>query len=88
MGWKTNGMHDTRAFDDQKINAHKMKSDTFRCVSCKSEWQERKYVVQHKIEDRELYFCLNCEDWVRHKERVLDEGWSLFDQYGNLNNLV
>ena len=80
--------HETLAFKDQQSNAHKSKSETLKCVSCKSEWKESNCVVEHKIEDKEVYFCLNCEDWVQHKNRVLDQGWSLFDQDGNLNNCV
>ena len=49
-------------------------NDTFKCVSCKSEWKESNCVVEHKIEGKKLYFCLNCDDWVRHKNRVLDQG--------------
>ena len=36
----------------------------------------------------EVYFCLNCDDWVKEKGRVFDQGWSLFDLDGNLNNFV
>ena len=57
----------------------------FKCVSCKHEWTETKFVVKHLINGMEVYFCLNCDDWVKQKERVFDQGWSLMDQDGNLN---
>ena len=69
--------HDTLVCDDA------LKSK-FQCVSCKHEWEERKFVVQHKINHMEVYFCLNCDDWVKQKEKVFDDGWSLFDHDGNL----
>ena len=32
--------------------------------------------MEHKIEVKEVYFCLNCEDWAKHKNRVLVKGAS------------
>ena len=68
----------------------KMENQTknFKCVSCNHTWNETKFVIKHNIKGWEVYFCLNCEDWVRSKENVLDQGWSLFDQDGNLNHDV
>ena len=43
-----------------------------------------KYVVKHIIQNMETYFCLNCDDWVKDKERVFEHGWTLLDQYGYL----
>ena len=60
----------------------------FGCISCKHEWKETQFVVKHTINNMEVYFCLNCDDWVKSKERVFDQGWSLFDQDGNLNHFV
>jgi hypothetical protein len=63
--------------------------DTFKFVSCKTEWTESNCVAEHILEDTKLHFCLNCDNWVRHKKnRVLDQRWSLFDQDGNLYNFV
>ena len=28
----------------------------------------------------QFYFCLNCDDWVKIKSKVLDENWTLFDK--------
>ena len=71
--------HDTLVSDDVQH---------FKCVSCKHDWNERRFVVRHEIQGMELYFCLNCDDWVKYKDRVLDDGWSLFDRDGHLNHLV
>ena len=64
------------------------KVTSYKCEGCKSDWQESRFVVKHSINNMEIYFCLNCEDWIKHKNKVLDEGWSLFDQDGNLNYFV
>ena len=45
-------------------------------------------VVEHVMNGHTVYFCLNCDDWVKEKGRVFDQGWSLFDLDGNLNNFV
>ena len=57
---------------------------TYKCISCKYKWREEKFVVKHRVENMEVHFCLNCDDWVKQKSKVLDLGWSLFDQDGNL----
>jgi hypothetical protein len=56
----------------------------FKCESCKCIWQDRNCVVEHDIKNIKIFFCLNCEDWVKIKENVLNEGWTLFDEGGNL----
>ena len=75
---------------DYSHDAHESKAgqnevESFNCVSCKHAWNEEKFVVRHTVKNIEVYFCLNCEDWVQHKSNVLEKGWSLFDQDGNLN---
>ena len=40
------------------------------------------------INGTELYFCLNGDDWIQQKEKVVDQEWSLFDQDGNLSHYV
>jgi hypothetical protein len=62
--------------------------NSFKCVSCKHEWKDSWCVVEHKVKNMEVYFCLNCNDWVKEKDKVLDQGWSLFEQDGNLNHFV
>ena len=71
--------------DSHKTKPAEKEVDIFNCVSCKHTWSEEKFVVKHTVKNMEVYFCLNCEDWVQHKNNVLNNGWSLFDQDGNLN---
>ena len=80
--------HDTLVCDGQGNKAQKNEITKFNCVSCKYEWKERSCVVKHCVNTMEVYFCLNCDDWVQDKSKVLDNGWSLFDQYGNHSKLV
>ena len=41
-------------------------------------------VIKYVISDHEVYFCLNCEDWVKDITKVLDDNWTMFDERGNL----
>ena len=82
--------HGTLAQEDQIINHIQEieKEENYDCVSCKHTWKEHQFVVKHMVNNTEVYFCLNCDDWVRDKSKVLDPGWSLFDLDGNLNHFV
>ena len=75
--------HDTFVYGDQRND-----TKVFKCVGCSYDWKERWCVVEHKAKNMQLYFCLNCDDWIKDKSKVLDQGWSLFNQDGNLNHLV
>ena len=67
------------------MKAHKIDLiGEYNCVGCKSIFTDEKYVVKHIIQNMETYFCLNCDDWVKDKERVFEHGWTLLDQYGYL----
>ena len=70
--------------DTIKTESSKTRIIGFKCVSCKSAWSENKFVVEHTVNQTKVYFCLNCEDWVKDKKRVLDNGWTLFDRDGYL----
>ena len=56
----------------------------FKCVGCHSAWEHGKYVIEHMIDNRKTFLCLNCEDWIQCKERVYEACWSLFDEQGYL----
>ena len=56
----------------------------YKCESCKYAWERKDCVVKHVVENMEVYFCLNCEDWVQYKQNVFKQGWSLFDKEGFL----
>jgi hypothetical protein len=57
-------------------------------AGCKHTWNEWRFMKSHIIHSVELHFYLNCDDWIKQKEKVLDQGWSLFEHDGNLNHLV
>ena len=80
--------HDTIVCIREKNNSPQNSIDSYKCVSCDYEWSESNCVVKHILKNKEVYFCLNCDDWVKDKSRVLDKGWSLFDMAGNLNQFV
>ena len=77
-------MHVTLARDDGKVVDQEMDDHEYKCVGCHSSWTDRMCVVDHIVRNQKVYFCLNCDDWVRDKSRVLEERWSLFDDKGNL----
>ena len=56
----------------------------FKCESCKNVWKDKNCVVEHVINGHTCYFCLNCDDWVKLKANVFNEGWTLLDTLGNL----
>ena len=72
-------LHVTMVDDDDEVNSHK-----YKCVSCKDTWQNRACIVEHIIQNTKMFFCLNCDEWVKTKSQVLDEGWTLLDEAGNL----
>ena len=79
-------LHVTLVNDYGELQAHKTYSITgdFNCVGCKSIFSDEKCVVKHVIQNIGTYFCLNCDDWIREKSRVFEQGWTLLDQYGYL----
>jgi hypothetical protein len=57
----------------------------YKCAGCKDIWTDRTYVIEHTLRNQlVVYFCLNCDDWVQHKENVFDAGWTLLDKDGFL----
>ena len=62
----------------------KLREDTvYQCKGCESSWVNSLHVKEHKI-----FFCLNCDEWIRDKSLVLQEGWTLYDKDGNLRQDV
>ena len=60
----------------------------FKCAGCNDTWEDTNCVVKHQLKHGEVYFCLNCDDWIVNKSEVFNIGWTLFDQYGNLRQNV
>ena len=87
-GESCNFSHDTLAHGEHIAEKVKNEMQNFTCVSCRCAWKDRHCVVRHVVKHNEVFFCLNCEDWVKEKSRVLDNGWSLYDKDGNLDHFV
>ena len=58
--------------------------ESYKCVGCKEVWTDQTCVVKHVMNHENMYFCLNCDEWIKIKTNVLNEGWSLLDEAGNL----
>ena len=52
----------TSACGDDEQTAHKEIEHKF--AGCKSMFESVQYVVKHEIRIMEIFFCLNCEDWI------------------------
>ena len=76
----------TLAGDDGKKSAHKQ--SCYECKGCESIYPAENYVVKHVIKNMQLWFCLNCDEWIQDKEKVLGKDWTLFDQNGDLRKDV
>ena len=70
------------------VRSEKEEEIHFKCFSCKNMWSNKEFVVKHNILNHEIYSCLNCDDWVKDKSRVMDANWSLNDQNGDLRSDV
>ena len=56
--------------------------DGYKCAGCLDIWNDPTCVIKHLICNQEIYFCLNCNDWIKEKSRVFDQGWTLLDEQG------
>ena len=74
--------------DEAVHSVNQEETKDFKCVGCETTWPEKRCIVTHFIQNQKVHFCLNCEDWVKDKSKVLDINWSLFDDKGNLRKDV
>merc|ERR1712129_249754 len=66
-------LHVTLACHDGNVNSiDKVETHDYKCVGCESSWTDKRCVINHTINNQQVYFCLNCDDWVRDKSKVLD----------------
>ena len=72
-------LHETPAKSDQTHISENDEMESCRCVGCKCNWTNKCCVIKHVISGHIVYFCLNCEDWVKDKTKVLDNNWTMFD---------
>ena len=80
-------LHDTLAQDDRSYG-RKDEEQEYKCVGCESCFSDRRCIVQHLVGNQTVNFCLNCDDWVTDKTKVLDSNWTLLDSRGNLRTDV
>ena len=73
---------------EKSLSVHAVKVKEFQCAGCKSIWNDSIHIVAYKIQNIDLCFCLNCEDWIKNKPAVLEQGWTLFDKAGYLRQDV
>jgi hypothetical protein len=45
-------------------------------------------VVKHVFADKQIFLCLNCDDWITNKSEVIKSDWTLLDRQGNLRRDV
>ena len=64
--------------------AHGKKVSNYKCEGCKDVWEDKSCVVEHYLGNMNTYFCLNCDEWIKNKVDVFNEGWTLHDNSGNL----
>ena len=78
-------LHVTLAQHDGKVTVEsKVEETEFKCASCKDAWTDKNCVVEHKLNNHVMYLCLNCDDWIQDKTKVLDQNFTLLDERGNL----
>ena len=70
--------------EDKPKNSDAIEEIEYTCVGCNSSWTDDKFVIKYNIKNHIVNFCLNCDDWVKDKAKVLDENWTMFDNAGNL----
>ena len=72
----------------EKENGNTIKSKDYECAGCKNVWQDESCVIEQNFENRKVFLCLNCDDWIVNKSAVLNSDWTLFDQHGNIRQDV
>ena len=73
-----------RGVDCQYLHGAFSEPLEFNCAGCKDTWNQRNCVKAHTIQNMEVFFCLNCDDWIKDKAAVFIEGWKMFDDQGFL----
>ena len=53
----------------------------YKCSGCKSSWTEKCHAKEHVIQNMQTFFCLNCEDYMKDKPQIVNEGLTLVDEH-------
>ena len=75
---------DTNQVHKNHIEQNMHEGKQYPCVGCKYSWKERHHVKSHIIQNIEVFFCLNCDDWIQEKSAIFETGWTMFDETGGL----
>ena len=73
-----------RGSDCEYLHGTLAEQEYYKCESCKDVWTNVDCVKEHTLNGRKCYFCLNCDEWIMDKRKVLEEGWTLVDESGYL----
>ena len=69
---------------EEILKVHNVNGTEYQCAGCKSTWNNITHVVPQDVQNIKLFFCLYCNDWIQQKHLVLEQGWTLFDEDGNM----
>ena len=70
------------------MNENDIEDFEYQCAGCKSTWNDKIYMVNHNVKNMDVFFCLNCSDWIRNKEAVFDKDLTQFYEAGFLKQNV
>ena len=63
-------------------------TDEYQCEGCKYVRKDINCMEEHDIRNMRVFFCLNCDDWIKNKFAVFEHGWTMFDDAGFLRTDV
>ena len=55
---------------------------------CKYTWTDKNCMKEHIIKTTRVFFCFNCDDWIKYKNAVFNYGWTMFNDAGFLRTDV
>ena len=69
-------------------NEKSLENKEYPCEGCKYTWKDKNCMKEHIIKNRRIFFCLNCDDWIKDKNAVFNYRWTMFDDAGILRTDV
>ena len=58
-------LHSKVALDGNVENVNNIDAEEYQCASCRYTWNDRKCAKEHIIKSTKVFFCLNCDNWVK-----------------------
>jgi hypothetical protein len=66
---------------DGKFNVkYKVEDLKFKCAGCQDYCTSSNCIVENRMNSQILYFCLNCDEWIKDKSKVLDKNWTFLEE--------